>query len=192
MKLFLKESENVKKSMYVQVGLPICREGVEPRSRTVTVKTREGLIEWKDDTIEACVALCTWEMLEIPETKKAILGLMQTLGEAPVDALEVLNDLESRRAIVYFDKENPEQTVAVLKELQLVPQGYLPIFSKPDAYHLCLARRDIRVSETTYWLWIKLQQGQSIEEIMKQLNLTALSLIERLFELIDDQLLVLI
>lgn len=182
----------MKKSMYVQVGLPIYREGGEPRSRTVTVKTREGLIEWKDDAIEACVALCTWEMLEIPETKKAILGLMQTLGEAPVDGLEVLKDLESRRAIVYFDKENPEQTLAVLKELQLVPQGYLPIFAKPDVYKLCLARREIRVSEAAYWIWIKLQQGQSIEEIMEQLNLSALSFIETIFDLIDDQLLVLI
>lgn len=178
----------MKKSKYVAVGLPICRMGEDYQTLTLTIKTKDGQSVWKTQTIKDRIKLGVWENIEFCSTPSEIFKFMSMLCDriTKEEQMKILQELEQNRAIVYFDKEHPEQTLSTLNEIQLVPQG-----GSREKGRLSLARREIKVSSEAYDLWIQLQQGMTWQKIVQLSTGSAMDLMKALDELIKDQLVIL-
>lgn len=181
------------KKTYVNVGIAIAREG-EFRDRKITIKTKEGERQLVDSSPKDFVKTYIWDTVEIPTTEKDLIGLAQkcSLGMERHEVVKVLAELESDHFIFGFDLENPDQTFEGLKQLQWIPQGYVPLSSQPEKSRVCIALRDSRVSELEFLIWSALQKGWSVEDIFEQANVEVSTFIKAVFELVKEHLIILI
>lgn len=184
----------MKKSKYVRVGVPINSEGENLKTMTVALKTRKGIIEWSaSDSIEEFLAMMTWGVLELPYTRQGISSIMKGFYDNSTEEMrfDILKRLEDRLEVVYFDIEQPEKTFDVLKQLTLIPQGYLNYVSKEGVYQVVLGHKDVKVSEKAMMIWKQLQRGIDLQDILENLNLTHLEVNHLIYELVDERLVLL-
>lgn len=186
----LKGSDEMNSLIYVQVGVPISWKSEEGYHRQLSIRTAEGVETWEMKNRTDFLKSYLWELLETPYKEESLIRWVSQL-EPDLDKQAVqtiLSELQTERRAIGFDFEQPSQTLDDLVLREAGVQGY----AKSGDNELAIDQQTIKVSHLAYEIWKQLQEGDTLKESIQKHTLGAYHLIQAIYELVSQRLIVLL